>query len=114
MAAKGEREVRVRFTGESAVLKGAGGEVRKVFQMMKADINDTRDAAEKMAAAQSQVADSMRKDMAAIATAADVVRDSLGPEMVAAIESSGVCAVVIGAIGFRLFHTFAIPTSAAL
>lgn len=89
MAAKGEREVRVRFTGESAVLKGAGGEVRKVFQMMMADINDTRDAAEKMAAAQAQVADSMRKDMAAIATAADVVRDSLGPEMVAAIESSG-------------------------
>ena len=56
---------------------------------MQADINDTRSASEKLAAAQKQVADSMSKDMKAIAAAADVVRDSLGPEMVAAIESSG-------------------------
>ena len=89
MAAKGEREVRVRFTGESAVLKGAAGEVRKVFTMMQADINDTRSASEKLAAAQKQVADSMTKDMKEIGRAADVVRDSLGPEMTAAIEASG-------------------------
>lgn len=89
MAAKGEREVRVRFTGESAVLKGAAGEVRKAFLMMQSDINDTRSASEKLAAAQKQVAASMKKDMEAIAAAADVVRDSLGPEMTAAIESSG-------------------------
>ena len=89
MAAKGEREVRVRFTGESAVLKGAAGDVRKVFQMMTGDLNDTRSASEKLAAAQTQVADSMRKDMKAIADAADVVRDSLGPEMVQALEASG-------------------------
>ena len=89
MAAKGEREVRVRFTGESAVLKGAAGDVRKAFLMMQSDINDTRSASEKLAAAQKQVAASMKKDMEAIAAAADVVRDSLGPEMTAAIESSG-------------------------
>ena len=89
MAAKGEREVRVRFTGESAVLKGSAGEVRKVFQMLQGDINDTRSASEKLAAAQTQVADSMRKDMEAVSRAADVVADSLGPEMVAAIEASG-------------------------
>mgnify|MGYP000879282308 CR=1 FL=1 len=89
MAAKGEREVRIRFTGESAVLKGAGGEVRKVFQMLQGDINDTRSAGEKLATAQKQVADSMRKDMEEIGRAADVVRDSLGPEMTAAIEASG-------------------------
>ncbi len=89
MAAKGEREVRVRFTGESAVLKGAAGEVRKVFTMMQADLNDTRSASEKLAAAQKQVAASMKKDMDDIGRAADVVRDSLGPQMVAAIEATG-------------------------
>lgn len=89
MAAKGEREVRIRFTGESAVLKGAGGEVRKVFQMLQGDINDTRSAGEKLATAQKQVAASMKKDMDDIGRAADVVRDSLGPQMVAAIEATG-------------------------
>lgn len=89
MAARGEREVRVRFTGESQVLKGATGEVRKVFLQLQGDLNDTRSAGEKLAAAQKQVADSMRKDMEEIGRAADVVRDSLGPEMTAAIESTG-------------------------
>jgi len=89
MAAKGEREVRVRFTGESAVLKGSAGEVRKVFQMMTGDLNDTRSASEKLAAAQAQVAKTMKADMLAVSAAADVLADSLGPEMVQAIEASG-------------------------
>lgn len=89
MASRSEREVKIRFTGESAVLKGSAGEVRKVFQMLTSDLNDSRGAGEKLAAAYEQVADSMRKDMAAIAETADVVRDSLGPEMTQAIEASG-------------------------
>jgi len=89
MSGRSEREVKIRFTGESAVLKGSAGEVRKVFQMLTSDLNDSRGAGEKLAAAYEQVADSMRKDMAAIAETADVVRDSLGPEMTQAIEASG-------------------------
>jgi uncharacterized alkaline shock family protein YloU len=89
MSGRTEREVKIRFTGESAVLKGSAGEVRKVFQMLTSDLNDSRGAGEKLAAAYEQVADSMRKDMAAIAETADVVRDSLGPEMTQAIEASG-------------------------
>lgn len=89
MTARAEREVKIRFTGESAVLKGSAGEVRKVFQMMTSDLNDARGAGEKLAAAYEQVADSMRKDMKAISETADVVRDSLGPEMTDAIEASG-------------------------
>ena len=89
MSGRTEREVKIRFTGESAVLKGTTGEVRKVFQMLSSDLNDARGAGEKLAAAYKQVADSMERDMRDIADAADVVRDSLGPEMTQAIEASG-------------------------
>ena len=51
MASRSEREVKIRFTGESAVLKGSAGEVRKVFQMLTSDLNDSRGAGEKLAAA---------------------------------------------------------------
>lgn len=84
-----EREVRIKFTGDSAVLKGAAGDVRKIFQNLVADENDARGAGEKMADAQKQVAAQMRKSMAEISEAADVLADSLGPEMVRAIEATG-------------------------
>ena len=84
-----EREVRIKFTGDSAVLKGAAKDVRTVFNNLVADENDARGAGEKLADAQRQVADSMRSSMAEISAAADVLADSLGPEMVQAIEASG-------------------------
>lgn len=85
----GEREVRIKFTGDSAVLKGSAGDVRKIFQNLIADEDDARGAGEKLADAQKQVADNMRKSMAEISAAADVLADSLGPEMVQAIEQTG-------------------------
>jgi len=84
-----DREVRIRFTGDSAVLKGSAADVRKIFQNLVEDENDARGAGEKLADAQKQVAERMRADMAQISEAADVLADSLGPEMVAAIEASG-------------------------
>ena len=84
-----EREVRIRFTGESAVLKGSAADVRKIFQNLIDDENDARGAGEKLADAQKQVAAQMKQSMAEISVAADVLADSLGPEMVAAIESTG-------------------------
>ena len=84
-----DREVRIRFTGDSAVLKGSAADVRKIFQNLIDDENDARGAGEKLADAQKQVADSMRQSMAEISVAADVLADSLGPEMVAAIQASG-------------------------
>jgi hypothetical protein len=85
----GEREVRIKFTGDSAVLKGAAGDVRKIFQNLIDDENDARGAGEKLADAQKQVAANMRKSMADISAAADVLADSLGPEMVRALEATG-------------------------
>lgn len=85
----GEREVRIKFTGDSAVLKGSAADVRQIFQNLIADENDARGAGEKLADAQKQVADKMRTEMASISAAADVLADSLGPEMVQAIEATG-------------------------
>ena len=58
-----EREVRIRFTGDSAVLKGSANDVRRIFQNLIEDESDARGAGEKMADAQRQVADQMRKSM---------------------------------------------------
>ncbi|MEQ1700363.1 MAG: hypothetical protein ABMA25_09645 [Ilumatobacteraceae bacterium] len=85
----GEREVRIKFTGDSAVLKGSAADVRQIFQNLIADENDARGAGEKLADAQKQVAERMRTDMAEISAAADLLADSLGPEMVQAIEATG-------------------------
>lgn len=84
-----DREVRIRFTGDSKVLKGSAGEVRQVFQKLIEDEDDARGAGEKLAAAQKIVAEKMRAEMKGVSEAADVLADSLGPEMVAAIEASG-------------------------
>lgn len=84
-----DREVRIRFTGDSKVLKNSASEVRAVFQKLIEDENDARGAGEKLADAQKTVADKMRAEMKAISETADVLADSLGPEMVAAIEASG-------------------------
>jgi hypothetical protein len=85
----GEREVRIRFTGESAVLKGTFGDVKRLFQAMQDDVDDSRLAGDQLAEAFNKTADEMRRRMAELSSTADVLADSLGPEMVAAIEASG-------------------------
>jgi hypothetical protein len=85
----GDREVRIRFTGESAVLKGTFGDVKRLFQAMQDDVDDSRVAGDQLADAFNKTADEMRRRMAELSSTADVLADSLGPEMVAAIEASG-------------------------
>lgn len=89
MAGRGEREVRVKFTGENSSIKGASGEVARIFQSMVDDIDDVRGAGEKLADAQKQVANSITREYEKIDTAVMTVKDSLGVEMVRAIEASG-------------------------
>lgn len=84
-----EREVRIRFTGEAGVLKGQAGELRTLFGNLVNDTDDVRDAGAKWADAYSQQSRRIRQDMDDVVTSADVLADSLGPEMVAALEKSG-------------------------
>lgn len=84
-----EREVRIKFTGEAGVLKGQAGELRTLFGNLVNDTNDVRDAGLKWADAYSQQTERIRSDMEKITTTSDVLADSLGPEMVAALERSG-------------------------
>jgi hypothetical protein len=85
----GDREVRIRFTGESAALKGSFGDVRTLFQAMQDDVNDTRLAGDQLATAYETVAANLKTRLAELDSAAEVLAESLGPEMVAAIEASG-------------------------
>ena len=84
-----EREVRIKFTGEAGVLKGQAGELRTLFGNLVNDTGDVRDAGAKWADAYSQQSRRIRQDMDDVVTSADVLADSLGPEMVAALEKSG-------------------------
>jgi hypothetical protein len=86
---RSEREVKVKFTGESSSVQSAASDVRKVFQMLDSDINDDRDAIQKLGAAYEQVADAVRKDSASMAQSVDVVSDALGPELTSALNASG-------------------------
>lgn len=84
-----EREVRIRFTGENGVLKGQAGELRTLFQNLINDTDDVRTAGEKWAAAHKAQSDRIEQDMRDVAQSAKVLADSLGPEMVAALDRSG-------------------------
>lgn len=84
-----EREVRIKFTGESGVLKGQAGELRTLFQNMVNDVDDARLAGEKWADAYGQQSQRIKGDMADVETSARVLADSLGPEMVQALDQSG-------------------------
>lgn len=84
-----EREVKISFTGDAALFKGAGADVRRVFNDLMADADDASLAGDKLAKAYQIANEKMRADMADVQRAADVLADSLGPEMVAAIEQSG-------------------------
>lgn len=84
-----EREVRIRFTGDTGVLKGQAGELRTLFANLVNDTDDTRDAGAKWADAYKQQSDRIRQEMSDITTSADVLAESLGPEMVDALERSG-------------------------
>lgn len=85
----GDREVRIRFTGESSPFKGVAGDVRRLFQDMQADVDDTRLAGDQLADAYRIATENMRRRMEDLESTASVLADSLGPEMVAAIEASG-------------------------
>lgn len=84
-----EREVRIKFTGDTGVLKGQAGELRTLFANLVNDTDDVRDAGAKWADAYSQQSQRIRREMDDITTSAAVLADSMGPEMVAALEQSG-------------------------
>lgn len=84
-----EREVRIKFTGESGVLKGQAAELRTLFGNLMSDTDDVRSAGEKWAAAHKQQSARIRAEMDDVTTSAAVLADSLGAEMVAALERSG-------------------------
>lgn len=84
-----EREVRIRFTGESGVLKGQAAELRTLFGNLMSDTDDVRSAGEKWAAAHKQQSARIRAEMDDVTASAAVLADSLGAEMVAALERSG-------------------------
>ena len=84
-----ERDVRIRFTGEAKALKGTMAEVRQVFAALVDDSDDARSAAQKLGEAYTLQAEKTKAEMAQLETASMAVADSLGPEMVQALEKSG-------------------------
>ena len=84
-----EREVRIKFTGDTGVLKGQAGELRTLFANLVNDTDDVRDAGAKWADAYSQQSRRIQQEMDDISTSAEVLADSMGPEMVRALEQSG-------------------------
>lgn len=85
----GDREVRIRFTGEGGVLKGTAAELRTLFGNLQNDTDDLRTAGEKWADAYRQQSARIKQEMDDVANAAFVLADSLGPDMVAALEAQG-------------------------
>lgn len=85
-----EREVKVKFTGEGSSVQSAARDIRQVFQALMDDTDDVRTAGAKMETAYKMVASGMRKDMASVDEAVELLKDSLGPEMAAKLDQAGV------------------------
>jgi len=67
----------------------AFGDVRRTFKELSDDADDTRGAGEKLGEAYSKAAERLKAELSNLQATSAVVADSLGPEMVQAIESSG-------------------------
>lgn len=85
----GDRQIKFQFTGDGGVLKGSVGELRALFGNLVNDVDDIRTAGEKWADAYSQQSSRIKQDMDDVETTARVLADSLGPQMVQALDQSG-------------------------
>lgn len=85
----GDRQIKFQFTGDGGVLKGSVGELRTLFGNLVNDVDDIRTAGEKWADAYSQQSSRIKQDMDDVETTARVLADSLGPQMVQALDQSG-------------------------
>ena len=85
----GDRQIKFTFLGDGGVLKGSVGELRALFGSLVNDVDDIRTAGEKWADAYSQQSARIKQDMDDVETTARVLADSLGPQMVQALDQSG-------------------------
>lgn len=67
----------------------AFGDVRRTFKELSDNADDARGAGEKLGEAYSQAAERLKAELSNLQATSAVVADSLGPEMVQAMESSG-------------------------